>query len=159
MSTLVKCWMKRGEQKRIPTPGQQQWHHVIGAYNWRTGEIIYTTCAKKNTSSFCHFLEHFMTQVQSDKPIFYVLDNASYHHSIVSQAMIAFFEDRAIPIWLPPYCSDLNPIERFWRHLKDIVCANHLFESIEILIQSLIATLDLQNDFAYPGRLLFQNTS
>ena len=118
MSTIVKCWMKRGQQKRIPTPGQQKWHHVFGAYNWRSGEIIYTTCDKKNTASFCHFLEHFMTQVESDKPICFVLDNASYHHSIVSQATIAFFDDRAIPIWLPTYCSNLNPIERFWRDAR-----------------------------------------
>ncbi|MBK7896207.1 MAG: hypothetical protein IPJ90_15275 [Anaerolineaceae bacterium] len=23
---------------------------------------------------------------------------------------------------MPPYCSDLNPIERYWRHLKESVC-------------------------------------
>jgi putative transposase len=22
-------------------------------------------------------------------------------------------------VWLPPYCPELNPIERFWRDLKD----------------------------------------
>jgi hypothetical protein len=31
---LRACWMKRGEQKHIPTPGQQRTHHLIGAYEW-----------------------------------------------------------------------------------------------------------------------------
>ncbi|MCA9947717.1 MAG: hypothetical protein KC449_29755 [Anaerolineales bacterium] len=44
LCTLVKCWMKRGKQKRIATPGKQKLHHLIGAYNWRTGEIIYLFC-------------------------------------------------------------------------------------------------------------------
>ena len=31
-------------------------------------------------------------------------------------AALSLFEHRVMPVWLPPYCSDLNPIERFWRH-------------------------------------------
>ena len=158
MSTLVKCWMKKGQQKRIPTPGVQKWHHVFGAYDWVTGEVIYTTATKKNTKTFCEFLEHLMVEANSDVPIVYVLDNASYHHSQVSEAMIAFFEDKAVPVWLPPYCSDLNPIERFWRHVKDRACANRLYAQIEDVVDSVVKVLDDQNDLSSNDRLLFQGT-
>jgi transposase len=70
--------------------------------------------AKKNSVTFCLFIEYLMQSIPEGKPIVLVLDNASYHHSQVSQAMLAYYEDRAMVFWLPPYCSDLNPIERFW---------------------------------------------
>jgi transposase len=158
LCALVKCWMKRGKQKRIGTPGQQKWHHLIGAYNWRTGELIYMTCEKKNSLSFCDFLEQLMNSVTSDKPIVYVLDNASYHHSKLSEAMIAYYEDRSWAFWLPPYCSELNPIERYWKHLKAKACANRLFQEIEEVVDSVVNVLDSQNDFESSERFLFQNT-
>lgn len=158
MCTLVKCWMKRGQQKRIATPGQQKWHHLIGAYNWRTGEVVYTLCQKKNSEAFCDFLEQLLQTAVDDRPIVYVLDNASYHHSKISEAMIAYFEDRAWAMWLPTYCSDLNPIERFWKHLKDKACANRLFNDIQEVVDSVVKVLDTQNDFASSERFLFQIT-
>ena len=150
--------MKRGKQRRIATPGQQKWHHLFGAYNWRTGELIYMLCEKKNSDTFCEFLEQLINSVTSDKPIVYVLDNASYHHSRQSEAMIAYYEDRAWAFWLPPYCSDLNPIERFWKHLKAIACANRLFQDIGEVVNSVVNVLITQNDFSSSERFLFQNT-
>ncbi|MDL1885923.1 hypothetical protein FBR01_20070 [Anaerolineae bacterium CFX8] len=35
---LRRCWMKRGQRKRIPAPGTPEFCHVFGAYNWRTGK-------------------------------------------------------------------------------------------------------------------------
>lgn len=150
--------MKVGNQTRIPTPGKNRHYHVIGAYNWATDEIIYTTCKKKNTESFCEFLEHFMEELKGDKPVMYVLDNASYHHSNISEAVIAYFEDKALPVWLPPYCSDLNPIERFWRHMKDNACANRLFDSIDEVVESVTNILNQQNNPFSIDRLVFQKT-
>ena len=99
-----------------------------------------------------------MNTVTSDKPIVYVLDNASYHHSKQSEAMIAYYEERAWAFWLPPYCSDLNLIERFWKHLKAIACANRLFQDIGEVVNSVVNVLITQNDFSSSERFLFQNT-
>lgn len=158
LCTLVKCWGKRGQQKRIPTPGQNKWQHVIGALNWRTNEVIYQVIEKKNTQTFCEFLEYLVTQVGAKRPIVYVLDNASYHHSKISEAMIAYFEDMAVPMWLPTYCSDLNPIERFWKHLKDNACANRLFKDVQEVVDSVVNVLNDQNNLASTSRLVFQKT-
>lgn len=99
-----------------------------------------------------------MQTVPDERPIVLVLDNASYHHSAVSEAMLAFYEDRSMTMWLPPYCSDLNPIERFWRHLKDRACANRLFKSIAEVVDSVDKVLSLQNDSSHPDRFLFSKT-
>ena len=45
----------------------------------------------------------------------------------------------------PPYCSHLNSIERYWRHLKDMVAANRLAESLDVLCSAAEKTLARQN--------------
>ena len=150
--------MPKGKQKRIQTPGTQQWYHLFGAYNWRTGEIITMGADKKNSTNFCLFLEHLMATVPDERPIVLLLDNASFHHSYVSEATLAFFEDRSMLFWLPPYCSDMNPIERFWRFLKETACANRLFKTIEEIVYSVGNVLTIQNDLTHPDRFLFSKT-
>jgi transposase len=158
LSVLVKCWMKRGFQKRIPAPGPAKWHHLIGAYNWRTDQVICLPCPKKNSVAFSTFIEYLMAQTDTDKPIVLVMDNASYHKSQLTQAVLAYFEDRSMTVWLPPYCSDLNPIERFWRHLKEQACANRLFKEMSEILDSVDKVLELQNNLNHSDRFLFCKT-
>ena len=158
LSVLVKCWMKRGQQRRVRTPGQQRWHHLFGAYNWRTDEVIYMTAANKNTASFCQFIDQLMNTIEGERPVVLVLDNASYHHSRASEAMLACFEDRSITYWLPPYCSDLNPIERFWKHLKEKACSNRLFKQIKDVVDSVTQVLEIQNDRLNESRFVYSKT-
>jgi transposase len=73
------------------------------------------------------------------------MDNASYHKSAPALAALSLFEHRVLVIWLPTYCSDLNPIERFWRHLKDLACANKLQDSIEEVVSAAERILTAQN--------------
>lgn len=150
--------MKRGQQRRIPAPGPAKWHHLYGAYNWRTDEVITMTAEKKNSASFCSFVHHLMEVAPSDRPVVIVMDNARYHHSKLSQAVLSFYDDRSLVCWLPPYCSDLNPIERFWRHLKEKSCANRLFKTIEEMIDSVDKVLQVQNDLNHSDRFLFLKT-
>jgi len=152
--------MKRGQQKRIPTPGTTRRQHVVGGYDWLSDRIAWTAPAHKNTDSFVAFLEHLLTPVPGltvcypTQHIVLVMDNASFHKSALSQAALSLFDHRLRVIWLPPYCSTLNPIERFWRHLKDHVCVDKLFPSIENLVSAIDSELTSQNDCAYPSRFL-----
>ncbi|MEM7119516.1 MAG: hypothetical protein AAF614_44300, partial [Chloroflexota bacterium] len=57
---------------------------------------------------------------------------------------------------LPKYCStELNPIERYWKHLKEQVCVDTLFPSIGDLIDSIVKELQRQADLSYPKRFRF----
>jgi len=100
--------MKRGTQKRIDTPGKQQWHHLFGAYNFVTDEVIAMPAPKKNSDAFVAFLDALTQQIDDGRPILLVLDNASYHRSFIAQAGFAAFEQRLMPLFLPPYCSNLS---------------------------------------------------
>lgn len=144
--------MKRGTQLRIPTPGTPQWHHLFGAYNFVTDEVVTMAAPKKNSHAFVAFLDRLVQQVPDDRPIIVVLDNASYHRSGIAQAGFAALETRLSPLFLPAYCSMLNPIERYWRHLKGLACANRLFPSLHTLIESVMVNLAQQNDHHYFNR-------
>jgi transposase len=149
---LRACWMKKGTQKRIDTPGKQQWHHLFGAYNFVTDEVIAMPAPKKDSDAFVAFLDTLVQQVPDERPIVVVLDNASYHHSATATAGFAACEERLVPFFLPPYCSNLNPIERFWSHLKGIACADTLFPTMFALVVSVIVNLAHQNDCTNPDR-------
>src|SRR5215216_6291386 len=96
--------------------------------------------------AFLNFLEHLLIEQYPTERIVLVLDNASIHKSQISQAALSLFEHRLLIFWLPPYCSTLNMIERFWRHLKDKVCVNKLFPNMTDLLTSVQACLHAQND-------------
>jgi len=60
-----------------------------------------------------------------------------------------------VVIWLPPYCPELNLIERFWKHLKDLACANKLYNSFGDVVASAEYVLSQQNDPTSNWRLTF----
>src|SRR5262249_16580111 len=147
--------MKRGQRKIVPGAGPSQYLHVLGAYDWATGFVSYTTAERKNTDSFVAFLEHLLTEYQRQKLIL-VMDNASYHRSAAAQAALSLYEDRILVLWLPKYSPYLNPIERFWLHLKQFTVANRLHRSLDDLTLSLEQFMDSQqNRWFHPDRLLF----
>ncbi len=149
--------MRRHQQKHIPAAGQQQWQHCLAAYNWADDTLIYRLAQHKNSETFIAFLDQLAQSVSTDpRPIVLILDNASYHHSLATQAAFSLLEaQHIIPIWLPPYCSELNLIERYWRHLKDNACANKLYPSMIDLIQAVERCLIRQNDLTCPNRFTF----
>jgi transposase len=152
---LRRCWMQRGQRKLIPGAGPSQYLHVFGAYDWASGFVSYTTAARKNTDSFIAFLEHLLAEYPHQKLIL-VMDNASYHRSATAQAALSLYADRLLVFWLPKYSPFLNPIERFWLHLKHFVVANRLHRSLDDLRLSLETFMDTQqNRWFHPDRLLF----
>ena len=74
------------------------------------------------------------------------MDNAAYHKSVSALAALSLFEHRVLALWLPTYCSELNPIERFWRYLKDVACANKLEDNIDEVVKSAEKIMTKQND-------------
>ena len=139
--------MKIGQQKRIPATreGEKQKRHVFGGYNWLNDTITWTTALTKNTVAFILFLEELLVKRYPTKRVVLVMDNASYHKSAPALAALSLFEHRVMVIWLPPYCSDLNPIELFWRYLKDHAYANKFQDYIEEVVKAAVKLMTVQN--------------
>lgn len=139
--------MKVGRLKRIPVtrPGKKQKRHSVGGYNWKIDTMTWTVTTAKNSSTFIEFLEELVVKNYPTGRIVLVMDNAAYHKSASALAALGLFEQRVISVWFPAYCSDLNPIERFWQHLKDRAYANKLQDNIEAVMQNAETVLVNQN--------------
>lgn len=150
---LCKCWMKKGEQRRIPAGhNATQLVHIFGGLNYKDDTIVSTFAPRRNSEGFVAWLEHLLFVVYPEAIIYLVLDNASFHKSAIARAAMSLFEDRLVIFWLPNYSPQLNTIERYWRHLKQQACGNHLFTSQAELLTSLHTELAHQNDTTQPHR-------
>jgi len=72
------------------------------------------------------FLEELSKEIKTD--LILIMDGAGWHKS----------KNLIIPkniqiILLPPYCPELNPVERLWRFIKDNTIKNKVFETLENL--------------------------
>ena len=148
--------MKRGAQKRIPVPPDTHHrHYIFGAYNWVNDTVCTHLSARADTSAFLAFLEQVLVNTYPDQALVVVLDNASYHHAAAVRACFSLVEARVLVFYLPAYCSHLNPIERFWRFLKDTVCVDTLFPDLSRLMATVAQVLLQQNDFTCSTRFSF----
>jgi len=148
--------MKRGHQKRIPAfTSPNHSYHLIGAYLWAQDEVFTQAVERKNSQTFIQFLEYLLLEQFPTQKIVLALDNASYHKSKATLAALSLFEPRVKVFWLPKYCPNLNPIERFWRHLKDLACANKLDLVIDNLAHRIDEILSFQNSKEHPLKMSF----
>jgi putative transposase len=124
--------------------GEKQKRSVFGGYNWLSHTITWTIALTKNCAAFIIFLEKLLVKRYPTKRVVLVMDNASYHKSSPALAALSLFEHRVMVIFLPPYCFDLKPIERFWLHLKDIACANKLQIIIEEVVKAAVKIMTVK---------------
>ena len=72
------------------------------------------------------FLEELSEEIKED--FILIMDGASWHKS----------KDLIVPkniqiVLLPPYCPELNPVERLWKYIKNHMIKNRVFNTLENL--------------------------
>ena len=148
--------MRRGQQKRIPAGSIfKLTYRLMGALYWRSEQVFSQTAEHINSQTFIQFLEYLLVGCFPTQRIVLVMDNAAYHSSKSVRAALSLFEPRVRVFWLPKYCPTLNPIERFWRHLKDLACANKLDQSLENLAHRVSSVMNHQNSSGDDLRISF----
>jgi transposase len=90
-----------------------EWCYVYGAVAPATGERFFLELPYLNAESFQLFVDAF-AEAFSDSLNLLLLDNSGAH---TAQRLTLPANVRLV--FLPPYCPELNPIERVWRDLKD----------------------------------------
>jgi transposase len=122
-----------GQQPEVPAPGKNEKKVVYGAVDYATGKLTYTVADSKCGGAFLVFLLVVLKKYAGRK-VRMVCDNGRFH---TTKAVLAFLEENKERIeiyWLPPYCPDLNLIERLWGHLKRTVLANVLYRTLDDLV-------------------------
>ena len=90
-----------------------EWFYVYGAIAPTTGERFFLELPYLNADTFQLFVDAF-AEAFPDSLNILLLDNSGAH-----TARHIRWPAHVRCVWLPPYCPELNPIERFWRDLKD----------------------------------------
>lgn len=89
---------------------------------------------KMRKEDFIAFLEHLLVEYPL-VPIVLIVDNYSSHTAhIVADWLVQ--NERLRLLYLPKYCSHLNPVEQIWLELKNRVAANRLYASMAILLDT-----------------------
>lgn len=136
---VIGCWTKRGQQRKVPTPGQNVKRYGFGAVNCMTGQLTHHIGERKNSDNFIQLVEQVVATYcprdtwQGPKVVL-VIDNYIIHRSKKTAAVLAKYADRLEVMALPPYSPKLNLIERLWKHLRRKVTHNHLFDGIADLV-------------------------
>jgi transposase len=90
-----------------------EWFYVYGAVEPTTGARFCLELPYLNAEMFQLFVDRF-AQAFPDSLHLLLLDKSGAH-----TAQRLRWPDNVRAVWLPPYCPELNPIERVWRDLKD----------------------------------------
>ena len=143
------CYMKRGQQLVVLTPGKNEKRYVAGALNARTGRVIHQYSRKKNSSLFLWLLEKLRVSYRRAEKIHLILDNCIIHKSRQTLAWLRQFGSRLVLHFLPPYSPESNVIERLWKQMHDHVTRNHRHRTMEDLISAIDQFLRVVQPF--PG--------
>lgn len=127
-------WHWVGQQIRVPTPGTNVTRTLFGALNIRTGRWVYLVREGMFKEDFIAFLESLLVAYPTG-PIVLIVDNFSSH---TAQAVTEWLagHPRLQLLYLPKYCSHLNPVEQIWLRLKNKIAANRLYGSMKALLET-----------------------
>lgn len=132
---IGRDWMLSGQQRRVVTPGKNQKFYLAGGLDVRTGKLITTGLAKKDSALFIEFLDVVARHYSKARRIHLVLDNYAIHSSKRTCAALKALGGRIVLHFLPPYCPDANRIERVWQDLHANVTRNHRCKTMAELLE------------------------
>jgi transposase len=155
---IGSCWMVRGEQAEIVTPGNNEKRHLAGSLHWRTGRLILSPPGmRRNSELFLAHLDDLRRHLRCYRVIHVVCDNARFHDCRKVRDYLAQCGGRIVLHYLPKYAPETNPIERVWWHLHDTITRNHRCRSIDELLAAVYAWIERQTHF-YSQTASFRQT-
>lgn len=110
---------------------------LYGAVEPKTGEHFMMFWSHLDSACFEKFLEEFSKENEGFHVL--VMDNASAH-----KAEKINWPENILPVCLPPYSPELNPVERLWQALKAQLAS--WYKTMEELIDDVEWFLDVLDD-------------
>lgn len=138
LPTITRCWCKRGHQRKIETPRKNQKRYGAGLIHWVSGKLYWATSDHKDNALFRAVLSQVLDPMKEEKErkLYVVIDNYRIHFAMPVLALLAAHADQIELVTLPTYSPQLNPVERFWKHLRRKVTHNAFFQTIDRLLDA-----------------------
>ena len=120
-------WIKRGEEKAIPSNSGRQRLNINGALNIDEMQVSIVIDKSVNADSTIELLKQLEDKHLQAEKIYIVCDNARYYRSRKVKAYVS--TSKIELCFLPPYSPNLNLIERYWKYFKREVVRNCYYET------------------------------
>ncbi len=127
------CWMRKGKQRKLPTPGTNRKVWISGALEFSTGSFHWVIGERKNDELFLKLLGE-LRRIYDPKRLELAVDNDGSH---TSKRVKRYVEDsggglRLYP--LPAWSPESNPVELVWWSLHEAVSRNHRCKDLSELV-------------------------
>ncbi len=143
-----RSWSPIGVSPILESNGSHEGLNIIGATEitkqFDTVADVYSAKHTITNQEIQIFMEHLL-DINPDKKVYLVLDNASTHNNGKIQAFWAEHKDRLILINTPTYSPELNPQENIWNLLKNKIFRIGARESIDQLFDDVSDLYDYFN--------------
>jgi transposase len=138
LPTITRCWCKRGHQRKIETPRKNQKRYGAGLIQWVSGKLYWAGSRHKDKALFRSVLSQVLEPSDESvrRKIYVVIDNYRIHFAKPVLALLAAHPEQLELVTRPSYSPQLNPVERFCKHLRRKVMHNTFFQSIDRLLEA-----------------------
>lgn len=142
------CWMRKGQQSEVVTPGNNRKCHAAGSLHWRTGRLLLSPPGpRRNAELFVQHVDDLRRRLRAFRKIHVVCDNARFHDCRAVREYLAKWGDRIELHYLPKYAPETNPIERVWWHLRETITRNHRCRTLEELVAEVYEWTETEPNF------------
>ena len=128
------CWMRKGKQRRLPTPGTNRKVWLSGALNFSTGCFHWVTGERKNDELFLKLLEE-LRRIYRHQRLDLAMDNDGSHISKRVKKYVEGSGGRLSLHPLPAWSPQSNPVELIWWGLHEAVSRDHQCKDLSGLLE------------------------
>lgn len=146
----TRIWAPKGTRPRLVKQQQFISSYIYGAVCPKQRECAALVLPFANYQGLELHLKEIAFHIPTKRHAVVVLDQAGYH-----KAKDINIPDNITLLSLPPYSPELNPQEQVWRHLKDRVLSNRVFENSKSIVD---ACTKAWNAFAKDKEKIFSLT-
>ena len=110
---------------------------VIGAVQYGTSKVFYKIVPHFDTEGLRQYIHQVMALFgHTGKEVVMVADRSGIHRAKKLASTLAHWHEKFRLHLLPAHCGHhLNPIEGFWRVMKDCIGAGRCFADLQLLYQ------------------------
>jgi putative transposase len=146
---IGSCWMPRGEQAEVETPGDNDKRHLAGSLVWRTGTLLVSPPGtRRNADLFLAHLDDLRCRLRTYRVIHVICDNASFHDCRKLNDYLAVWGHRIRVHYLPKYAPETNPIERIWWRMHERITRNHRCKDIDTLLDKIFGWIREETQYS-----------
>ncbi len=136
-------YAKKGERPTFCGNSGRSRYSVLGGYSALSGEYVgLGVTGSVNAQTVIAFIDRLEAAFPEAERITVYVDNARYFHARLVKADLV--GKRVSFVYLPPYCPNLNLIERLWKFCKKKVLSVYYarFDQFTTAVDAFFANLD-----------------